>query len=213
MSRRFEIRRPPPAAPTTVASMPATALTATPVWGSALSFSPPVDLLFRLGAYTPAWKFRGAAGGASLDGDASGARSFAIDMSGNTGDNIAAGALRLDGRATFRASPDGDLDAKWVITPDRDGVLSEAMLETRIAIGRATGGFLLDGKALPVPESVAGKPHLFRGEVSRLADGPDKIDDIAFNCGYASSAAFSIFFRAETGLSPMEWRKTHRSGA
>ena len=149
--------------------MPATALTATPVWGSALSFSPPVDLLFRLGAYTPAWKFRGAAGGASLDGDVSGTRSFAIDMSGNTGDNIAAGALRLDGRATFRASPDGDLDVKWVITPDRDGVLSEAMLETRIAIGRVSGGFLVDDTALPVPESVAGKPHLFRGEVSRLA--------------------------------------------
>ena len=48
---------------------------------------------------------------------------------------------------------------------------------------------------------------------TRLADSSDKIDEIAFNCGYASSAAFSIFFRAETGLSPMEWRKTHRSGA
>ena len=150
---------PPPAAP----------LSATPVWGSAVSFSPPVDLLFRLGAYTPAWKFRGAAGGASLDGDASGARSFAIDMSGNTGDNVAAGALRLDGRATFRATPDGALDAKWTMTPDRDGAFSEAMLETRIAIGRVAGGFLIDDKALPVPESVAAKPHLFRGEVSRLA--------------------------------------------
>ena len=151
------------------AAEPATPLSATPVWGSAVSFSPPVDLLFRLGAYTPAWKFRGAAGGASLDGAASGARSFAIDMSGNTGDNVAAGALRLDGRATFRATPDGALDAKWVMTPDRDGVLSEAMLETRIAIGRVAGGFLIDDKALPVPESVAAKPHLFRGEVSRLA--------------------------------------------
>ena len=153
----------------TAAAEPAAALSATPVWGSAVSFSPPVDLLFRLGAYTPAWKFRGAAGGASLDGDASGARSFAIDMSGNAGDNVAAGALRLDGRATFRAMPDGALDAKWTMTPDRDGVLSEAMLETRIAIGRVAGGFLVDDKALPVPESVAGKPHLFRGEVSRLA--------------------------------------------
>ena len=155
--------------PKPAVSPPDAMLTATPVWGSALSFSPPVDLLFRLGAYTSAWKFRGAAGGASLGGDASGTRSFAIDMSGNAGDNVAAGALRLDGRATFRATPDGALDAKWTLTPDRDGVLSEAMLETRIAIGRVAGGFFLDGTALPVPESVAAKPHLFRGVVARLA--------------------------------------------
>ena len=30
---------------------------------------------------------------------------------------------------------------------------------------------------------------------------------IANKCGYGSSSAFSIFFRAETGLSPTEWRK------
>ena len=109
------------AAAETAAAEPAAALSATPVWGSAVSFSPPVDLLFRLGAYTPAWKFRGAAGGASLDGDASGARSFAIDMSGNAGDNVAAGALRLDGRATFRhADPEEIADMlQYVIdTPD-----------------------------------------------------------------------------------------------
>ena len=43
------------------------------------------------------------------------------------------------------------------------------MLETRIAIGRVSGGFRVDDTVIPVPESVAGKPHLFRGEVSRLA--------------------------------------------
>lgn len=43
------------------------------------------------------------------------------------------------------------------------------MLETRIAIGRVSGGFRVDDTVIPVPESVAGKPHLFQGEVSRLA--------------------------------------------
>lgn len=46
-----------------------------------------------------------------------------------------------------------------------------------------------------------------------LAEGTDKIDAIAFKAGYASAAAFSVFFRSETGLSPMEWRNAQRNGA
>ena len=33
------------------------------------------------------------------------------------------------------------------------------------------------------------------------------MDSIAMRCGYKSLAAFSIFFRAETGLAPSKWRK------
>lgn len=43
-----------------------------------------------------------------------------------------------------------------------------------------------------------------------LEEGGTKIDDIAYRCGYASSAAFSIFFRAETGLTPSRWRNRQR---
>lgn len=43
-----------------------------------------------------------------------------------------------------------------------------------------------------------------------LEEGGMKIDDIAYRCGYASSAAFSIFFRAETGLPPSRWRGQRR---
>ena len=32
---------------------------------------------------------------------------------------------------------------------------------------------------------------------------------IANSCGYSSSEVFAIFFRAETGLSPSEWRRHH----
>ena len=144
-------------------------VSATPVWGSALSFSPPADLLFRLGAYTPAWKFRGGAGGSRIDGDPDGTRAFSIDMAGKGGENVAAGALRFDGRATFRATGDGAVEGRWSVVPDRDGDVAEVMLETRFPVGRVAGGFLADGRAVPVPQSVAKQPHLFRGAVSRLA--------------------------------------------
>ena len=36
------------------------------------------------------------------------------------------------------------------------------------------------------------------------------IDAIAIRCGYGSLAAFSTFFRHETGQSPSQWRHTHR---
>ena len=157
-----------PAASQAAAASPAT-LAAAPVWGAALSFSPPADLMFRMGAYTPAWKFRGGAGGSRIDGDPDGARAFAIDMAGKGGENVAAGALRFDGRATFRATGDGAVEGRWSVVPDRDGEVAEVMLEARIPVGRVTGGFLVDGRAVAVPPSVAEQPHLFRGPVSRLA--------------------------------------------
>lgn len=41
-----------------------------------------------------------------------------------------------------------------------------------------------------------------------LVEGHTTIDAIAFQCGYASSAAFSTFFRAETGTTPTKWRNS-----
>jgi transcriptional regulator GlxA family with amidase domain len=43
-----------------------------------------------------------------------------------------------------------------------------------------------------------------------LEEGGMKIDGIAYRCGYASSAAFSIFFRAETGIPPSRWHGQRR---
>ena len=39
-----------------------------------------------------------------------------------------------------------------------------------------------------------------------LAEGRTAVEAVATRCGYASPAAFSTFFRAETGLSPTAWR-------
>ena len=148
----------------------AATVTATPVWGTALSFSAPTDLFFRLGAYTSAWKFRGAFGGARADGG----RTFAIDMDTNGGDNIAVSALRFDGRATFSATADGGVAADWAVVPDRDGELSEVMLEARIPLGRLPNGIRVDGKTISFPESMPEKPHLYRGPASLVETlGPD----------------------------------------
>ena len=141
-------------------------VSATPVWGTALSLGAPIETFFRLGAYSPAWKFRGAAGGAHIEGDPSGARAFTIDMSGAGGENIAAGAARLDGRATFSLTDDGALDCAWQVVPDRDAELNEIMLEARLSLGSVAGGFRADDRIVGIPPSVPDKPHLFRGPVS-----------------------------------------------
>ncbi len=164
----YEIER----APAEPAPSPAVApaASARPVWGAAMSISAPADLFFRLGAYTSAWKFRGAFGGARVDGE----RVFAIDLANNAGDNVAAGALRFDGRASFADTGDGGVAANWTIVPDRDGELSEVMLEARFPLGRVKNGFLVDGRAIPIPDAMPEKAHLYRGPASRVeAIGPD----------------------------------------
>ena len=40
-----------------------------------------------------------------------------------------------------------------------------------------------------------------------------RMDFIANSCGYGSSSAFSIFFRAETGQSPSSWRDSIGRGS
>lgn len=146
----------------------ATEATLAPVWGTSLSISDPIDTFFRVGAYTEGWKFRGAAGGARVGGDSSGQRIFSIDMGGSGGANVAAGALRFDGSATFSETSDGGVRAEWKIVPDRDGFVQEAMAEARIPIRKVAGGFIVDGRHVPIPETTPEKPHLFRGLVSRV---------------------------------------------
>jgi len=45
-----------------------------------------------------------------------------------------------------------------------------------------------------------------------LVEGNTTIDAIAFRAGYASSAAFATFFRAETGTTPTKWRDSAQTG-
>lgn len=44
-----------------------------------------------------------------------------------------------------------------------------------------------------------------------LAESRTTIDAVAFQSGYASSAAFATFFRAETGTTPTAWRASARA--
>ncbi len=146
----------------------------TPVWGTSVSVSDPLDVFFRVGAYTEGWKFRGAAGGARVGDSPDGSRMFSIDMGGNTGVNVAAGALRFNGLADFSETGDGGVRAAWRIVPDADGFVQEAMAEARIPIGRVSGGFRVDGRHVAISEGTPENPHLFRGLVSRVeALGPD----------------------------------------
>ncbi|MBP5542972.1 MAG: hypothetical protein ILM98_02765 [Kiritimatiellae bacterium] len=194
-------------------------VSATPVWGTALSLGAPIETFFRLGAYSPAWKFRGAAGGAHIEGDPSGARAFTIDMSGAGGENIAAGAARLDGRATFSLTDDGALDCAWQVVPDRDAELNEIMLEARLSLGSVAGGFRADDRIVGIPSSVPDKPHLFRGPVSCVellgADGapwlsiefPDKASILVQdNRPWGNSIATLRLFLAQ---GPVERGKTY----
>ena len=149
------------------ATVPATA-----TWGAGLSIAAPASIVFNPAAYSPAWKFRGAAGGARIDG---GARAFTIDLAASNGENVAEGALRFDGRASFAMADDGALAVEWTVVPDRDAELPEVMIESRIPLGRVPDGFRVDGRDIPIEASVPQNPHLFRGAVSRVeplgADG------------------------------------------
>ena len=151
-------------------------VSATASWGAGLSFGDPVGLLLTPAAYSQFWKFRGAFGGTRLETTNGCARAFMIDLSGNTGENIAdGGSLRFKGSATFTGTSDGALSVDWEIVADRDAELPEAMVETRIPLGRVAGGFRIDGRAVSIPPSVPSQPHLFRGKVSYIemlgADG------------------------------------------
>ena len=59
-----------------------------------------------------------------------------------------------------------------------------------------------------VGRSILGEIRRVRLEEAKrcLAEGRKSIDAISFQCGYASAAAFSVFFRAETGTTPTKWR-------
>lgn len=46
-----------------------------------------------------------------------------------------------------------------------------------------------------------------------LAEGRTTVGAIALRAGYASSAAFSTFFRAETGTTPSKWRASARAAS
>ena len=101
-------------------------VSATPTWGAGLSIAAPASIVFNPAAYSAAWKFRGAAGGARVDG---GARAFTIELAASGGENIAEGALRFDGRASFAVADDGALDVEWTVVPDRNAELPEVMVE------------------------------------------------------------------------------------
>ena len=147
-------------------------VSATSTWGAGLSIAAPASIVFNPAAYSPAWKFHGGAGGARVDG---GARAFTIELAASGGENIAEGALRFDGRASFAVTDDGVLDVEWTVVPDRNAELPEVMVESRIPLGRVPGGFRVDGRDIPIEASVPRNPHLFRGAVSRVeplgADG------------------------------------------
>ncbi len=151
-------------------------VSATASWGAGLSIAQPVGLLFTPAAYSPNWKFRGAFGGTRLATTNGCSRAFMIDLSGNTGENIAdGGSLRFNGLATFAGTSDGALSVDWEIVADRDAELPEAMVEAKIPIGRVAGGFRIDDRIVQIPPSVPSQPHLFRGPVSFIevldADG------------------------------------------
>ena len=44
-----------------------------------------------------------------------------------------------------------------------------------------------------------------------LSGPPMKLEAVANFCGYKSAVAFSIFFKAETGQTPADWRKHHHA--
>ena len=46
-----------------------------------------------------------------------------------------------------------------------------------------------------------------------LAGSPMKLEAVANFCGYKSAVAFSIFFKAEAGQTPADWRKHHQANS
>ena len=154
---------------------PVATIDAGAAWGAGLSLGKPADILFSPGAYTSSMKYRAAFGGARLDVAEGVSRAFAIDLSGNGGENIADGDLQFAGRATFAGTDDGALAVEWNIVPDRSGELAELMVESRIPLGRVSGGFRADGRAIPIPSATPSQPILFQDTVAHVemlgADG------------------------------------------
>ena len=78
-----------PAGPMSTGGEPVATIDASAVWGAGFSLGAPADVLFSPAAYTTSLGLRTAFGGTRLECTEGVARAFAIDLSGNGGENIA----------------------------------------------------------------------------------------------------------------------------
>ena len=158
--------------------------------GGGVSIADPAGMQFSPGVYSRAWKLHRATGGARI-GDDPAARAFAIELSEHVGENVAAGAVRFDGRCLLSPGVEDEnaLDVAWSIVPDGDAAIAEAAMESRFGLERFPGGFLMDGALVQIPQNPPSDIHLFRGAVSRI----DALDA-------DGNPAFSVSFRERTGV-------------
>ena len=157
-----------PAGPMSTGGEPVATIDASAVWGAGFSLGAPADVLFSPAAYTTSLGLRTAFGGTRLECTEGVARAFAIDLSGNGGENIAEGDVQFAGRAKFAASDDGAIAAEWEIVPDRSGKLAGLAVESRIPIVRLLCGLRADGRDITIPSATPAEPILFQGAVSRV---------------------------------------------
>ena len=133
-------------------------------FGARLSL--PNGVAFAPVVFDDIWKRHGAGGSAEA---------FTMECGIGASENATDGALRFSGRASFRETGDGGIEADWRATPDRDGALKEVCVGSRIPKARCSGGIRIGEGLIPIHAAVPPNPHLFRGAVKSMefleADG------------------------------------------
>ena len=102
------------------------------------------------------WKPHGASG---TPGGA-----FVIECSPAT-ENAADLGLVINGRADFRETGDGGIEAVWSVSPSRNGSPRFVGVQCTVPKADIPGGLLADAAPIPVGTAIPPSPHIFSGKV------------------------------------------------
>ena len=157
-------------------------LQASAVFGGGLSFSVPPSLVTRHSSlvtegggdvsatfipwsFDSNWKPHGASGAP--------AGAFVMECSPAT-ENAADFGLLLNGRADFRETDDGAIEAAWSVSPSRNGSPRFVGIQCTVPKTDIPGGLLADETPIPIGTAIPPSPHIFSGAIrsfSFLGDG------------------------------------------
>ena len=151
-------------------------LQARAVFGGGLSLSVPPSLATRLSSpvtegdgvsatfvpwsFDSNWKPHGASG--------TPAGAFVIECSPAT-ENAADFGLLINGRADFRETGDGGIEAAWSVSPSRNGSPHFVGVQCTVPKVDIPGGLLADATSIPVGTAIPPSPHIFSGAVRSVA--------------------------------------------
>ncbi|MBR3084980.1 MAG: hypothetical protein IKH04_01110 [Kiritimatiellae bacterium] len=102
---------------------------------------------------------------------------FVIECSPAT-ENAADFGLVLNGRADFRETGDGGIEAEWSVTASRNGSPRFAGIQCTVPKAAIPGGLRADDTHIAVGTAIPPSPHIFSGKVRRF-EFLGAVDDVA----------------------------------